>query len=226
MPLGGCRACVFDAYGTLFDVTAPVQRESAVLGDRGPALAALWRQKQLEYTWLRSLMGRHADFWQVTGDGLDFALATLGIADPPLRERLMQLYLTLDAYPDVAPALSQLRAAGLATAILTNGSPATIDSAVASSGLGPLLDQVLSVEAVGIFKPHRSVYQLAVDRLGIEASRICFVSANSWDAHGAADFGFQVAWLDRFGRQPDRLPGQPAATIKSLDELPDLLHHA
>jgi 2-haloacid dehalogenase len=221
--LASCRACVFDAYGTLFDVTAPAQRETAALGDKAAPLAALWRQKQLEYTWLRSLMGRHADFWQVTGDALDFALATLAIEDAALRERLMRLYLSLDAYPDVAPALARLRAGGRGTAILTNGSPATIEAAVASSGLGPLLDQLLSVEAVGVFKPHRSVYQLAVDRLGLEASRICFVSTNSWDALGAADFGFQVVWLDRFGRQPDRLPGTPAATIKSLAALPDLL---
>ncbi len=223
MSLAACRACVFDAYGTLFDVNSPAQREMAVLGDRAVALAQLWRQKQLEYTWLRSLMGRHADFWQVTGDGLDYALATLGITDGALRERLMQLYLTLDAYPDVAGCLEKLRAGGRATAILTNGSPRTIDAAVAHSGLGPLLDQVLSVEAVGIFKPHRSVYQLAVDRLGVEASRICFVSTNSWDALGAADFGFQVVWMDRFGRQPDRLPGKPVAVIKGLAELPPLL---
>ena len=221
--LAACRACVFDAYGTLFDVTAPAQRETAALGDKAAPLAALWRQKQLEYTWLRSLMGRHADFWQVTGDALDFALASLAIEDAALRERLMQLYLTLDAYADVAPALARLRASGRATAILTNGSPATIEAAVASSGLGPLLDQLLSVESVGVFKPHRSVYQLAVDRLGVEASRICFVSTNSWDALGAASFGFQVVWLDRFGRQPDRLPGTPAATIKGLAELPALL---
>jgi len=223
MSLEACRACVFDAYGTLFDVTSPAQREMAVLGDRAVALAQVWRQKQLEYTWLRSLMDRHTDFWQVTGDGLDYALATLGISDPPLRERLMQLYLTLDAYPDVADCLGRLRAGGRLTAILTNGSPTMIDSAVASSGLGPQLDQVLSVEAVGIFKPHRSVYQLAVDRLGVEAGRICFVSTNSWDACGAADFGFQVVWLDRFGRQPDRLPGTPVATVKGLAELPGLL---
>lgn len=223
MSLAACRACVFDAYGTLFDVNSPAQREMATLGDRAVALAQLWRQKQLEYTWLRSLMGRHADFWQVTGDGLDYALATLGITDGALRERLMQLYLTLDAYPDVAACLEKLRAGGRATAILTNGSPQTIDAAVAHSGLGPLLDQVLSVESVGIFKPHRSVYQLAVDRLGVEASRICFVSTNSWDALGAADFGFQVVWMDRFGRQPDRLPGKPVAVIKGLAELPPLL---
>ena len=223
MSLAACRACVFDAYGTLFDVNSPAQREMATLGDRAVALAQLWRQKQLEYTWLRSLMGRHADFWQVTGDGLDYALATLGITDGALRERLMQLYLTLDAYPDVAACLEKLRAGGRATAILTNGSPQTIDAAVAHSGLGPLLDQVLSVESVGIFKPHRSVYQLAVDRLGVEASRICFVSTNSWDALGATDFGFQVVWMDRFGRQPDRLPGKPVAVIKGLAELPPLL---
>ncbi len=222
-PLAGCKACVFDAYGTLFDVHSPTARESATLGDKAEALSNLWRQKQLEYTWLRSLMRRHADFWQVTGDGLDFALATHGIEDAALRERLMQLYLRLDAYPDVAQALGRLRAGGRKTAILTNGSPSMIEAAVASSGLGPQLDRLLSVEAAGVFKPDPSVYRLAVDQLGVAAGEICFVSTNSWDARAAADYGFKVAWMDRFGRQPDRLPGDFSAVIKGLDALPALL---
>ena len=221
--LAGCKACVFDAYGTLFDVHSPTARESAALGERAEAVSNLWRQKQLEYTWLRSLMRRHADFWQVTGDGLDFALATHGVSDPALRERLMQLYLTLDAYGDVADALTRLRAGGRKTAILTNGSPRMIEAAVASSGLAPLLDALLSVESVGVFKPDPSVYQLAVEQLGVTAGEICFVSTNSWDARAAADYGFRVAWLDRFGRQPDRLPGEFAAVMKGLGELPALV---
>jgi 2-haloacid dehalogenase len=216
-------ACVFDAYGTLFDVHSAVARGGAALGDKAAAVSQLWRQKQLEYTWLRSLMGAHADFRQVTRDGLDYALVAYGVDDPALAERLMALYLTLEAYPDVAPCLEALRAAGFATAILSNGEPAMLDAAVASAGLTELLDAVLSVEEVGIFKPDKRVYQLAVDRLKVPAEGICFVSTNAWDAAGAAFFGFRVAWMNRFGQRPERLPGAPAAVIGGLDELPALL---
>ncbi len=216
-------ACVFDAYGTLFDVHSAVQRGGSALGDKAGAVSALWRQKQLEYTWLRSLMGAHADFRQVTRDGLDYALAAHGVDDAALKARLMALYLTLNAYPDVAACLEALRAAGLATAILSNGEPEMLDAAVTSAGLTALFDAVLSVEEVGIFKPDPRVYQLAVDRLQVPPERICFVSTNAWDAAGAAFFGFRVAWLNRFGQRLEQLPGAPAAVIGGLDELPALL---
>lgn len=216
-------ACVFDAYGTLFDVHSAARRASDALGDKAAGVSAVWRDKQLQYTWLRSLMGSHADFWQVTGEALDFALAAHGIEDQALRGRLMELYLSLEAYPDVVPALSRLRAAGRQTAILSNGSPAMLDAAVESAGLNAILDASLSIEEVGIYKPDSRVYQLAVDRLGVEAARICFVSTNCWDAHGAAHFGFTVAWMNRFGQQDERLPGAPAAIMQGLDALPGLL---
>ncbi len=216
-------ACVFDAYGTLFDVHSAVARGGAALGDKAQAVSESWRQKQLEYTWLRSLMGAHADFWQVTSDGLDFALAAHGVDDPALKQRLLDLYLTLDAYPDVADCLGALRGGGKATAILSNGAPPMLEAAVGSAGLARLLDHVLSVETVGIYKPDRRVYQLAVDTLGTAAERICFVSTNPWDASGAAHFGFKVAWMNRFDKQPDRLPGEVLAEITSLAELPGLL---
>ncbi len=216
-------ACVFDAYGTLFDVHSAVGRGGGALGDKAQPVSALWRQKQLEYTWLRSLMKAHVDFWRVTGDGLDYALATNGVDDPVLRDRLMDLYLSLDTYPDVKPALEQARAGGKKTAILSNGSPKMLQAAVDSAGLGDLLDEALSIEDVGIYKPDSRVYQLAVDRLGVEGGRICFVSTNGWDAHGAANFGFKVAWLNRFGQQPEKLPGEPSAVITTLAELPGLL---
>lgn len=216
-------ACVFDAYGTLFDVHSAVRRGGRSLGDRADKVSALWRQKQLEYTWLRSLMGAHADFWQVTDEALAYALGAHGVADRALHGRLMDLYLTLDAYPDVAEALTRLRAAGKKTAILSNGAPKMLAAAVESAGLQALLDANLSVEDVGIYKPDRRVYGLAVERLGVPAPRICFVSTNGWDAHGAAHFGFQVAWLNRFGQPPERLPGAPAAVIESLRDLPPLL---
>ena len=216
-------ACVFDAYGTLFDVHSAARRASDALGEQASAVSGVWRDKQLQYTWLRSLMGAHADFWQVTGEALDFALAAHGIEDAALRDRLMELYLSLEAYPDVAPALSRLRAGGKKTAILSNGAPKMLNAAVESAGIDGLLDAALSIEEVGIYKPDLRVYQLAVDRLETAAERICFVSTNCWDAHGAAHFGFRVAWMNRFGQQNERLPGEPATIIQGLDELPGLL---
>jgi len=217
------RACVFDAYGTLFDVHSPVGRAGARLGETGGRLSATWRQKQLEYTWLRSLMGRHADFWQVTGEALDFAMADCGVDDAALRGALMDAYLTLDAYPDAAPALDRLRAGGLATAILSNGSPRMLEAATAHAGFGERLDAVLSVEAAGIYKPHPDSYRVATDALGLPAEAVCFVSTNAWDAAGASAFGFRVAWLDRFSRTPERLPASPHATIGGLDRLAGLV---
>ena len=216
-------ACVFDAYGTLFDVHSAVRRGGAALGDKADKVSALWRQKQLEYTWLRSLMGAHADFWQVTAEGLDYALAAHGVEDSSLHARLMDLYLSLDAYPDVAEALTRLRAGGKKTAILSNGAPKMLTAAVTSAGLSDLLDAALSIEDVGIYKPDRRVYQLAADRMQVSPARICFVSTNAWDACGAAYFGFRVAWLNRFKQSPERLPGAPATTIESLRQLPALV---
>jgi 2-haloacid dehalogenase len=216
-------ACVFDAYGTLFDVHSAVGRGGATLGDKAQGVSDLWRQKQLEYTWLRSLMNAHADFWQVTSEGLDYALAAHGIDDPALKDSLMNLYLTLDAYPDVSACLGALRAGGKATAILSNGTPRMLEAAVGSAGLKALLDKVLSIESVGIYKPDRRVYQLAVDELGVAPGRICFVSTNAWDASGAANFGFKVAWLNRFAKQPERLPGDIQGHIITLADLPGLL---
>lgn len=221
--LSGIDACVFDAYGTLFDVNAAAARCRDVLGDKAEPLSALWRQKQVSYSWLRSLMGRHADFWQVTGEALDFAMETFGFSDAALRARLMDCYRRLDAYPDAADALKTLKAAGLPTAILSNGSPGMLADAVGSAGLGGSLDAVLSIEDAGIYKPHASVYQLAVDRLGVPAGRICFLSSNGWDAHGAASFGFQVVWVNRARQPAERLPGTLAGEVGSLSELPALL---
>ncbi len=216
-------ACVFDAYGTLFDVHSAVGRSREALGDKADGVSALWRQKQLEYTWLRSLMGAYVDFWQVTGDGLDYALEANEVDDAALRQRLMDLYLSLDAYPDVKDALDRLRAGGKKTPILSNGAPAMLEAAVGSADLRARLDAILSVDALRIFKPDARVYRLAVERLGVEPGRICFVSTNAWDACGAAHFGFNVAWLNRFGQKPERLPGTPAAVISTLAELPGLL---
>lgn len=168
-------------------------------------------------------MGAHADFWQVTGEALDFALAAHDASDAALQAQLMELYLTLEAYGDVAECLTRLREGGKKTAILSNGSPRMLDAAVESAGIAPLLDKALSIESVGIYKPDMRVYQFAVDELGVPAERIAFISTNAWDASGAAHFGFRVAWMNRFGKQPDRLPGTFSAVMKGLDELPPLL---
>jgi 2-haloacid dehalogenase len=223
-PLEGARACVFDAYGTLFDLGSAVARERGRLGARADELGRIWRTKQLEYTWLRSLMGRHADFWRVTGDALDHALDALGIADPDLREALMRAYLRLDAYPEVAAVLQRLRDAGLPRAILSNGSPVMLEAGVKSAGLADLLGAVLSVESVGVFKPHPAVYQLAVDRLGVAArGEIAFLSSNAWDVHGAAAFGLRCAWVNRAGAKPERLPGAALVELQDLSGLPEAL---
>jgi 2-haloacid dehalogenase len=221
--LPGIRACVFDAYGTLFDFASAAASCRDVLGDKAAALTALWRDKQLQYTWLRGLQGRHADFWLVTGDALDFAIETLGLGDGALRKRLMDLYLALDAFPEVRNVLQRLKKAGFKTAILSNGSPQMLKAVVDNARLGGLLDAVLSVEEVGVFKPHPAVYQLAVKRLGIEASAIAFQSSNAWDAHAASAFGMKVVWCNRYRQRPERLPGAPDRELRSLAELPALV---
>ncbi|MGE0744268.1 MAG: haloacid dehalogenase type II [Rhodospirillales bacterium] len=216
-------ACVFDAYGTLFDVHSAVARCHDRIGPRAAELSEIWRRKQLEYTWLRSLMGRYEDFWRVTGDALDYAMAAIGQDDAALRSQLMQLYLTLDAYPDVAPALEQLKAAKMKLAILSNGTMSMLVSAAKSAGLSQMLDEILSVDAVSVYKPHASVYQLAVDKLEVPAARICFVSANGWDAAGGALFGLRAAWINRAGAPRDNLASAPACEIASIAELPALI---
>ncbi len=217
------KACVFDAYGTLFDVHSAVRNGGAALGDKAAAVSETWRVKQLEYTWLRSLMGAYVDFWQVTRDGLDYAFAAHGVEDDRLADELMALYLGLDAYPEVAECLAALKDAGLMTAILSNGSPGMLNSAVASAKIQGPLDHIFSVEDVGIFKPDPRVYQSAVDGLGVAPDEICFLSSNAWDAHAASHFGFRVAWVNRFKRERERLPKDPAAEIQNLLELPPLL---
>lgn len=221
--LGGVRACVFDAYGTLFDFASAAARCGDELGEKTGLLTALWRDKQLQYTWLRSMQNRHADFWQVTSDALDYAMETLELSSPPLRARLLDLYLHLEAFPEVPDVLRRLKARGLITAILSNGTPQMLVAAVDAAGLTPLLDAVLSVEDLGVYKPHPRVYQLAVDRLGIPAGAITFQSSNAWDAYAASAFGMRVVWCNRYGQRGERLPGCPDAVIRSLDELPALL---
>jgi len=219
----GIKACVFDAYGTLFDVHSAVGKHRHRLGNKADPVSILWRTKQLEYTWLRSLMGHHADFWQVTGDALDFAFDMHHVDDPDLRRDLMEAYLKLDCYPEVPEALATLKERGLRLAVLSNGTPAMLDAAVENSGIEALIEENFSVEEVGIFKPDPRVYRIAVDGLKLDPEQIVFQSSNAWDAAGASAFGFKVAWVNRFGQSEERLPGRPDAEIGDLMKLPDLL---
>jgi 2-haloacid dehalogenase len=221
--LGGIEACVFDAYGTLFDVSSAARSAQDSLGDKWQPLAELWRAKQLQYTWLRSLAGRHVDFWQVTGDALDFVLSTFDLDDPELRSRLMNLYLALGAYPDVHATLERLKRSGMKLAILSNGSPAMLAAAAANAGIAILLDAILSAEEVKVYKPHPSVYGLVCARLNVVAERVVFVSSNGWDAYSAKAFGFRTLWCNRFGQTPERIPETPDAQITTLTELPDII---
>ena len=217
------KACVFDAYGTLFDVHSAVGKYYDRLGDVADQVSAIWRTKQLEYTWLRSLMRQHADFWQVTRDGLDYALDVYNIRDTKLRNDLIEAYLHLKCYPEVPDTLARLKDSGRQIAILSNGSPAMLEAVVKSNGLENLVQTILSVETVGVFKPDPRVYKLAVDSLAVAAEEVVFMSANAWDAVGATAFGLRVAWINRFDQRPERLPFQPDTEIKTLADLPDLL---
>ena len=219
----GIRACVFDAYGTLFDVHSAVARYRDRLGSEADAVSAAWRAKQLEYTWQRSLMGRYVDFWQVTGDGLDYALEAHGIEDLSLRSGLLHAYLTLDCYPEVPGVLRALREAGLRNAILSNGSPMMLEAAVESAGIGDLLEAVISVDSVGVYKPAMPVYRLALERLGAGRGQVSFQSSNAWDAAAASTFGFRVVWCNRFGQVRERLPDAPHAEIPTLESLPGIV---
>ena len=221
--LEGIEACVFDAYGTLFDVHSAVGRHRARLGEAAYSVSASWRAKQLQYTWLRSLMFRWTEFAEVTADALDFALDEAGIADGSLRRDLLDAYRSLECYPEVARVLDALRAGGMRTAILSNGSRSMLDAAVESAGIGSRLDAVLSVDEVRVFKPHPDVYHLACDRLGVQRRAVCFLSSNAWDAAGAATFGFRVVWVNRFAQVREQLPDGPEVEVETLDPLPDLV---
>jgi 2-haloacid dehalogenase len=221
--LDGIQACVFDAYGTLFDFASAAARCHDVPEDRRAALTTLWRDKQLQYAWLRTLENRYADFWQVTGDALDFALESLDLEAPSLRGRLMDLYLGLEPFPEVPAVLTTLRDAGFKTAILSNGSPMMLEALVKRSGLEAMFDAVLSADAVRAFKTHPDVYQYALRSLDLPANAISFQSSNAWDAHGASDFGMRVVWCNRYGQRRERLPGSPDFEIRTLAELPALL---
>ncbi|MEM9524616.1 MAG: haloacid dehalogenase type II [Pseudomonadota bacterium] len=220
--------CVFDAYGTLFDVAAAAREAATEPGREAfsriwPQVASDWRLKQLQYTWLRAIADAHTDFWQVTQDGLDWALANSDASDDAgLRKRLLQLYWELSSYPEVPAMLKTLKKGGFNTAILSNGSPDMLTAAVKSADIGDVLDDVLSVETAGVFKPHRSVYDMVGRRFGCTPDRVLFVSSNGWDAAASAGYGFHAVWVNRAEEPMDRLPWTPRDTTTDLTPIPDI----
>lgn len=219
---------VFDAYGTLFDVTGAARLaaetpEGAILGERWPLLAAEWRRKQLEYTWQRAITGGHAPFDQVTADALDWALEALNLSDPALRTRLLALYDELPVFPEVSEVLTNLQSTGYRLAILSNGTPGMLASMTRAAGLEALIPDLLSVESVRVYKPGFRVYALVEPALGVKPAQVLFVSANGWDIAGAARFGFNTAWVNRAGQPMDRLPQRPKYILRDLTEVPKCL---
>jgi 2-haloacid dehalogenase len=201
--MNSLKAFAFDAYGTLFVVLSVTALCERLFPGRGAALAQLWRLKQLQYSMLRSLMGRHRDFWRLTEDGLVYACKSLGLElTADARAALLDAYLVLAAFPDVKPGLEALKRQGLRLAVLSNGEPRMLEAAARSAGILPLLDHIVSVEEVKIFKPSPRVYNLATERLGVCNAELGFVSSNAWDVAGAASAGLTTLWIQRSAAEP------------------------
>ena len=212
------HAYVFDAFGTLLDIHAASHKHSVLLGENASQVSDLWRKKQLEYTWLRSLMGVHVDFWEITKDALSYALECFEIAQQERFDELCASYLEIPCYAEVPRLLKNLKNQGHKIVILSNGSPFMINSAVNANNLQDLFDEIISVEDVGIYKPDRKVYSLVEEKLGVIPEKTNFFSSNAWDVAGASVFGFSVVWVNRFNQPLERLPGMPRLTVKNLDE--------
>ncbi len=220
--------CIFDAYGTLFDVNAAAREVAQQPGQAQMAavwatLSTDWRAKQLEYSWLRAIGGRHIPFWQITQDALDWAMENNGLNDNALRAKLLAVYKELPAFPEVPAMLGALKEKGMNIAILSNGSPDMLVAAVRSAGIGAYLDDVLTVQEVQIYKPHRTVYDLVYDRFGVPQTEVLFASANGWDAAAAAGYGFGTVWVNRTGAPQDRLWATPHRILPDLSTIPDLV---
>jgi 2-haloacid dehalogenase len=213
------RAYAFDAYGTLFDVHAAIRRHADAVGPDADALSALWRTKQLEYSWTRTLMGRYRDFWELTQQALDFALARFPSVDSAVRAKLLDAYWRLEAYADVVPTLTKLRREGHALALFTNGTRLMAEAAASASAVLPFLDEVVTVDDVGMFKARPEVYAHLVKRMNLHAAEICLVSSNRWDIAGGAAFGLATAWVNRAGQPDEYADLPPGRVLTGLGEL-------
>jgi len=220
--MSNAKAWVFDAYGTLFDVHAALARHRAAAGAEAERFSEIWRTKQLEYTWTMTLAGRYADFWTLTERALDYAFARVPSVDRALRPKLLEAYLRLEAFSEARAALAALKSPNLPLAILSNGSPRMLGSAVAASGLGDLFDAILSVDSVRAYKPRAEVYALVTQHFRLAPSDVVFVSSNRWDVMGAASFGFAALWINRAGGSEEYPDWPPVRVVASLAELPSL----
>ena len=217
------KVCIFDAYGTLFDVNAACRELSIEVGDKWQDLATLWRLRQTEYTWLRNSMNEYINFWNITEDALEYAMDTLDIKNDKLKNKLLDLYLKLEAYPEVKKVLTQLKKEGYKTGILSNGSEAMLASAVKNAQIQNLLDKVLSVEKCKIYKPSDKVYDLVEKEFNIKKNNVAFFSSNAWDMHAAANYGFKTIWVNRFDSKLERLPGKPYKIVQTLEKITGIL---
>ena len=215
--------CVFDAYGTLFDVNAACRELSKEVGDKWNELSSLWRLRQVEYTWLRNSMKEYIDFWKITSDALDYAMETLNINNIKLRDDLLSLYLKLEAYPEVKSILEDIKKREMKTAILSNGNKKMLESAVTNAKIQHLLDKVLSVDDCKVYKPATEVYDLVHKKMGVKKENVLFFSSNAWDMHAASNYGFKTIWVNRFEGKLEKLPGKPDKIINSLEQIEKIL---
>ena len=213
------QAYVFDAYGTLFDFHSAVREYNHIIGDRSEELSKIWREKQIQYTWLHSMMGSYSDFWIITKEALNYAMESVGINNSKMHSQLMNLYLKLKTFHEVNHSLNSLRRKDCKIAILSNGTHQMLNEVIKNSGLDSLIDLTISIDDIEIYKPSPLVYQLVIDKLKINKSDVCFVSANNWDGAGAKSFGFYSVWVNRNRLISEKLPYQPDLIINSLDDL-------
>jgi 2-haloacid dehalogenase len=217
------KVCIFDAYGTLFDVNAACRELSKEVGEQWQELATLWRLRQVEYTWLRNSMNEYINFWNITEDALEYAMETLNMKNEELKNKLLDLYLKLEAYPEVEKVLIQLKKEGYQTGILSNGSEEMLASAVKNAKLENLIDKVLSVEKCKVYKPSSKVYDLVEKEFKINKINCAFFSSNAWDMHAAAHYGFKTIWVNRFEGNLEKLPGKPYKIVQTLEKIGDIL---
>lgn len=218
MKIKNIKVCAFDAYGTCFDINSAAQNLAKEIGKDWLGFSTTWRTVQLEYTWLRSLMKKHEDFWRVTEDSLDFAMESHKI-DKKFRSKLLELYKKLNSYPELVTCLKNLKEKNVKTCILSNGSPSLLNELTAHAKVQDLFDDLISIEEVGIYKPHPKVYELVTKKFDCKPDEVCFLSSNTWDIVGGGIFGYQSIWVDRFGKTFDKLGYQPKFKIKDLSEL-------
>ena len=216
------KAIIFDAYGTLFDVNSAAEKCKEKLGDKWEGFANYWRTTQLEYTWLRSLMRRHKDFWQITEDSLDKSMNFYKI-DNSLRSELLNLYKVLSPFTEVRDTLKKVKQSNYKLAILSNGTPDLLNELVVSNQLKDIFDDIFSVEEAGIFKPDSKVYDLPINKYNIEKNEVLFLSANTWDVSGAGNYGYNTVWVNRNNNIFDKLDFEPNQQISNLSELLDLI---